>query len=384
MPTAKHFPGRGDSILDAHDTLDVSRKSMDELRAVEIMPYVKLMEADTPFAIMTAHNAYTAIDGEDVPASLSRKIYVDLIREEMGFDGVVTTDAIGMAGAIAYAGGSEAKASVMALIAGADLVLLKSDEPTSVEAMELTAGAVGNGDLTETELDEKVRRILTAKFALGLFDASPLPEPDKAREPVFDPETIDVCCETFEKGSLVTRDRDGLLPLAPDTKVLVVEQHIPLYHEKCNDRYYHPGMFGEYMRQYGPAAITSVETDTPANDEQARQVAARFDDADVIVFSNIFWRGSGSNRPLIREAVSRGRKVVVATNDLYDSYFLPTAGTIVCTFGAVPRGLETAARIICGDLKPQGSWPLRTIAMEDTVSPEDDQDHFIAGHFSVR
>ena len=82
--------------------------------------------------------------------------------------------------------------------------------------------------------------------------------------------------------------------------------------------------------------------------------------------------------------MKRGKKVVVATNDLYDSYFLPTAGTIVCTFGAVPVGQETAARVIYGDLKPQGVWPLRTIRMDETVAEGDVRDHSIAGHFNVR
>jgi len=385
MPTAKHFPGRGDSVLDAHDALDVLDKPREKLDACELAPYRRMIADGTPFAIMTAHNAYTALDDSHIPASMSRKINVDLIRGELGFTGVVTTDAISMAGAMAYAR-TVPNACLLALKAGADLVLVKNEEWISEEAISLTIDAVGKGEIPEQELDEKVRRILTAKFDLNLFDGQDvLPDPARALEPARSPEVISVCKEVFEKGAIVTRDRDGLLPLARNTKVLVVEQYIALYHDKCNDKYYHPSMFGEYMRACGDeAAVISLETDTPATEEQARRVLARMDAADVVVFHNIFWRGSGSNRALIRQAVERGKKVIVTTNDLYDSYFLPTVGTVVCTFGAVPRGTETAARIVYGDLKAQGKWPLRLIQQSETVAPDDIRDHSVAGHFSSR
>ena len=385
MPTLKHFPGRGDSVVDAHDVLDCSRKSKQDLWDQEISPYQKVLDDGTPTAIMTAHHAYTALHDEKTPASLSRKIYFDLIRDEMGFDGVVTTDAISMPGAVAFAGGSIARASMMALVAGADLVLIKSKEWITAEACELTIAAVKDGSMPESELDDKVRRILKAKFDLDLFDGDPLPDPAKAAEPCFDPKTIEVCRRTFEKCSLVTRDRDGLLPLDPEAKVMVIEQYVALYHDKCNDKYYHPAMFGEFMRAYGNEAnIISIETRTPAVEADVELVRSQLDRVDTVVFNNTFWRGSGSNRALIREVVKAGKKVIVTTNDLYDSYFLPTVGTVVCTFGAVPGGTEAAARIVCGDLKPGGVWPLRTIKMDETVDPDDIRDHSIAGHFSTR
>ena len=385
MPTAKHFPGRGDSVVDAHDTLDVLDKPREQLDACELYPYRQMISDGTPFAIMTAHNGYTALDDPDIPASMSRKINVDLIRGELGFEGVVATDAISMAGALAYAK-TIPNACLLALKAGADLVLLKSKEWLSEEAISITIDAVKNGEIPEDELDQKVRRILAAKFDLALFDGDDvLPDPTKTLEPARSPEVIAVCKENFEKCAIVTRDRDGLLPLAKDAKVLVVEQYVALYHDKCNDKYYHLSMFGEYMRLCGDEeAVISLETDTPATEEQARKVLDRMDAVDVVVFNNIFWRGSGSNRSLIRESVKKGKKVIVTTNDLYDSYFLPTVGTVVCTFGAVPRGTETAARIVYGDLKAQGKWPLRLIQQSETVNPDDIRDHSMAGHFSTR
>ena len=173
------------------------------------------------------------------------------------------------------------------------------------------------------------------------------------------------------------------MPLSKDKKILVIEQYISLYHEKGNDTHYHSGMFSEYMREYGnPDNIISLETMTPPNQEDERRLFDRLDKVEIVVFSNIFWRGSGSNRELIRKVVATGKKVIVTTNDLYDSHFIPSAGTVVCTFGAVPVGQRIAVEIIYGLVKPQGKWPLKVIKMDQPIATDKIVSHKIAGHFA--
>lgn len=384
MPTAKHFPGRGDSVTDAHDSLDVSTKPLEDILATELYPYRKMIEDGAYFTVMTAHQAFSSLDSENVPASLSYKITTELLRQDMGFTGVITTDAISMAGAIDYAG-SVPEAVLMALQAGADLVLMKTPEEDCEQSLELIHESVLNGGLRENLLDEKVTRILEAKSRLGLFEIDFLHSPEKAEEPIKDSRVINICTQAFLKASIVTRDRDKLLPLPTESleTVLVIEQYVQLYHEKGNDRYYHPGMFSEFIRLYSKN-IVSIETDTPATIADEKRVADKMELVDTVIFFNTFWRGSGSNRKLIRTAVESGKKVIVATNDLYDSYFLPTVGTVICTFGAVPQGLRAAARIIFGLQKSEGSWPLRLLSQDETATVREAKDHFVAGHFSVR
>jgi beta-N-acetylhexosaminidase len=382
MPTAKHFPGRGDSVTDAHDQLDVSRKSLEELKACELLPYREMIKAGHYFSVMTAHQGFTALDPSKTPASLSFKMTTELLRQEMGFKGVITTDAIGMHGAIDFAGSTPA-AVLMALQAGADLVLMKNPEHVSEKTFNLVMQAVKEKKLFEKDIDEKVKRILEAKFKLGLFEENFLPSPEKAMDPIRDEKNRIICEEVFRKGSIITRDRDGLLPLSKDKKILVVEQYISLYHEKGNDVHYHSGLFSEFMREIGnPDNIISLETMTPPNAEDERRLFDRLDKVEVVVFSNIFWRGSGSNRELIRKVVAAGKKVIVTTNDLYDSHFIPSAGTMLCTFGAVPQGQKTAAEIIFGRVKPQGKWPLKVIKMDQPIAADKVVSHKIAGHFA--
>jgi beta-N-acetylhexosaminidase len=383
MPTAKHFPGRGDSVTDAHDQLDVSRKTREALNACELLPYREMIRSGHPFAVMTAHQGFTALDPSKTPASLSYKMTTELLRQEMGFKGVITTDAIGMHGAIDFAGSVPA-AVLMALQAGADLVLVKNPEHETEASFNLVLQAVKDKKLLERDLDEKVKRILEAKFQLGLFEEKTLPVPEKALEPVRDEAIRLTCEEVFQKASIVTRDRDGLLPLSRDKKVLVVEQYISLYHEKGNDVHYHPGMFSEYMREFGnPGNIISMETVTPPSQDDERRLFDRLDKVDVVVFSNIFWRGSGSNRELVRKVAATGKKVILATNDLYDSHFVPSAGTVLCTFGAVPQGQKAAAKIIFGLLQPGGKWPLGGIKMDQPVASDTVVSHKVAGHFAI-
>jgi beta-N-acetylhexosaminidase len=350
---------------------------MDE---IELYPYRVLIKEGLP-AVMTAHNAYTALEEEGIPASVSERIVTGLLREEMGFEGVVTTDAIGMAGLIEYAG-SQPRAAVMALKAGNDIVLVKEDEQTTAKCFQAVMDAVEAGELTEERLDQSVKRILSLKDAMGILD-NPLPDPEKADAAVRNPENAEICTQAYRKASLIARDRSGAIPLDPDEPVFVVEQYLPLYHVKGNDAWCHPGMFGEAMRSYTGNMIYE-EMETPPTDEQMERFRDRLGQVNTVVFYNTFWRGSGSNRPLIRESLKKGKKVIVAANDIYDSYFLPEVDTLICTFGAMPAGLRTAADIIYGKVSPGGTWPLSRISREDTVDKNTVVDHFVAGHFAHR
>ena len=379
IPTAKHFPGRGDSEVDAHDQLDVLRVDRQRLEEVELHPYRALIREGLP-VVMTAHNAYTALDDERVPASVSYKITTGLLREEMGFDGVVTTDAIGMAGLIQYAGGQWG-ATVMAIQAGADLVLIREDEATTRKCWEALRAAVKSREITEDRIDQSVRRILRMKMRAGLFESA-LPDPAAVQASIACPENKAVCRKVFEKGALIVRDRERLIPLPRQSRALVVEPYLPLYHDKGNDADYHAGMFFESMARHSPS-LQLLETRCPATEADWARFRERVSSCDTVVFFNVFWRGSGSLRPLIREAVTRGKKVIVATNDLYDAYYLPDVGAVLCTFGAVPQATRVAADIVFGVCRPEGKWPLRRLEQSCTVDPSVVTDHAVS-HYSKK
>lgn len=160
--SVKHFPGHGNTLADSHLGAVYSDDDLENLRAEELVPFAAGIDAGADM-VMVGHITMTAID-PDVPATLSPAVVTDLLRNEMGYDGVVITDAMNM-GAMAdkYAAG---ESSVMALQAGVDLVLM----PTSIdETIEAVEQAISRGSLTEERIDQSVRRVLALKADRGLL-----------------------------------------------------------------------------------------------------------------------------------------------------------------------------------------------------------------------
>lgn len=161
MCTLKHFPGHGDTEQDSHSGSAYSYKSLEELRNEEFLPFRAGIEAGADM-VMVGHISLPKLDS--LPASLSSVIIEDILRAELGYDGVVITDSLSM-GALTGSYG-EAKIAVMAVQAGNDILLCQGGMKTMVAAVE---NAAANGEITEERINESVRRILTLKKKYGLL-----------------------------------------------------------------------------------------------------------------------------------------------------------------------------------------------------------------------
>ena len=159
--TFKHFPGHGDTDQDSHSGLAISWRNREQQAACEWIPF---REATARDFIMIAHVALPEITGDMVPSTLSRPVVTGILREELGFDGLIITDAMNM-GAIADSYGSS-EAAIAALEAGCDIVLMPNNVP---EAFRAVMDALNSGRFTEQWLDETVRRILSFKQAHGIL-----------------------------------------------------------------------------------------------------------------------------------------------------------------------------------------------------------------------
>ncbi|HOP61686.1 MAG TPA: glycoside hydrolase family 3 N-terminal domain-containing protein, partial [Candidatus Saccharicenans sp.] len=167
IATAKHFPGHGDTDQDSHSLLPVIKADLDRLQKVELYPFQKAIEQGVE-AIMTAHLYVPALEPEPgLPATLSPRILTDLLRNKMGFKGLVVTDALEMAGIARYY--SQEEAALRALKAGVDLLLLPLDP---VKVINYLKEAVEQGELPVERVDESVRRLLAVKARLGLSHQS--------------------------------------------------------------------------------------------------------------------------------------------------------------------------------------------------------------------
>lgn len=154
----KHFPGIGDTDGDTHEGRVETTKSLDEMRASDFIPFQAGIEAGADF-VMVSHVTVSAVDGEAVPSSLSRTMMTDVLRNELGFQGVIITDALDMGAITEYYTTEEAV--VKAIAAGADMLLMPDDFYAAYEAV---LAAVQDGTISEERIDESLERIYRVKF----------------------------------------------------------------------------------------------------------------------------------------------------------------------------------------------------------------------------
>lgn len=154
----KHFPGQGDADGDTHEGLAASDRTLEEIKETELKPFAAGMEAGAQM-IMVGHFTVPAIDADNTPASLSKKVITELLREEMGYNGVVITDALNMSAISEYYDSSQA--CIMAFKAGADMVLMPEDFEAAYEGV---LAAVKDGTISEARINDSLRRVYRIKY----------------------------------------------------------------------------------------------------------------------------------------------------------------------------------------------------------------------------
>ncbi len=240
--TGKHFPGRGNSGSDAHDVLEILDMDKKRMQEVDLVPFKAIIDAGVK-AIMTGHSVYPAYD-DKYPTTLSEKILTGLLRNELGFEGVIVSDAIGMAAILKK--WPLPQACAMAIKAGCDTILLKADDESRSQCFFGIKQAVEKGELSEERVNESVKRLLIMKYDQGLFETAGKKDPKETLKITTSKEIIDFSWDVASKAMIVMRDDTKLLPLNPEKKMLVIEQRIP-YEFVGKDPYNHTHVFCEAM-----------------------------------------------------------------------------------------------------------------------------------------
>ncbi len=348
VATIKHFAGRGDSATDAHDVLDVCRGDLKRMREIELVTFQAGVDAGSK-ALMTAHTIYPAFDKE-LPATLSKKILTDLLRKEMGFDGVIVSDAIGMAAILKK--WPLPLACAMAIKAGVDTILLKADDESRAQCLFGIKSAIERGNLSEERLNDAVRRLLCMKYDQGLFTKAGKMDPKNTTAIVRSKENMDFSQEVAHKALLVVRDEKKLLPLSKDKKIHVIEQLIP-YPFLGKDLYSHPHMFCEQMAKHSLNLILD-DTAFHATDEDVDEALRLAKEADMVVMTNYYARieKRGNNQRLVKALKDAGHTVVVVTNFPYIKGTTQEADAVVCNFSGSPDSIRAAADLLFGAIKP--------------------------------
>lgn len=350
IATGKHFPGRGHSDVDAHFQVPVIDVSLETLRERELLPYKKLIAEDLLPSVMIAHSIFPAIDPDNI-ATVSKKVITGLLREELGFGGVIATDSMTM-GAIATRYGV-ANACALSLEAGADLVLMKAENHLVEEVIEAIRSFVLQGRISREELDEKVYRILNLKYEYGLFG------PEENRE---DPEAVladaglrELARQAARRSVLTERNHDRAIPVEGE-RLLVIEQKVKEY----NDMQWHSGILYEACQGYRQNAAY-LETSYSYDEDDRRQIAGILGDYDTVIATNYFLRGKAKNKAFWEEqiALHPDTRIIIVTNTPYEEISIPSnARNVLVTFATSPENIKAAAAVLFGKMVPEGVWPL--------------------------
>lgn len=349
IATGKHFPGRGHSTMDAHFGVPVIDVDRDTLYSRELLPYRELLAQGVLPAIMIAHSIFPALDADNI-ATVSPKILTGLLREEMGFEGVITTDSMTM-GAVAARYGV-ANACALALEAGADLVLMKAENGLVQDTVNAIRAFVECGRITPAMLDDKVYRVLALKHSMGLFGTPAQKAPEQTlREPAISALAQDIA----RRSVLVARDEQHVLPLTADKKVLVAEQKV----KEFNDMDWHSGLLYEACLRRS-RNVDYLET-AYSYDEQDRQaLTARAPHYDLLVITSYFLRGTLPNRTWLETFLKTCPvPVLIVTNTPFEQLSVPrNAKNVAVTFATSPANIEATAELLFGEVEARAQMPV--------------------------
>jgi beta-N-acetylhexosaminidase len=339
--TVKHFPGHGDTDLDSHTSLPTIRHSVATWWAVDAPPFQAAIDAGTE-VIMTAHVVVPALDPSRRPATLSPTILTGVLREQMGYEGVVMTDSLTMAAVRQRFG--DRRVPVLALKAGADIL---ADPPNLPRAFRAVLDAVEDGELTEERIEESVERVLRLKDRLGLLD-EPMVKPEMAA-PSMGTEEHQAVADAIGEASVT------VLRLRPTRRLPTPEAWSILLTGWSDE-----GV--ETLEDALRAAGREVETRWTGERPTKRQIAAvaraqRRHDITVVVTG--YLDANRRQRQLVRTLGRGGRDIIVSARSPYDVAWFPSAPVLVAAYGSAPVSMRALARIIEGEIGPAGTSPVR-------------------------
>ncbi|MET8246277.1 glycoside hydrolase family 3 protein [Streptomyces sp. NPDC005202] len=355
--TAKHFPGHGDTAVDSHFGFPVITHSRELWEKLDAVPFRAAIKAGID-SIMTAHIQFPALDDSGDPATLSRPILTGILREELGYDGVVVTDSLGMEGVRTKYG--DDRVPVLALKAGVDQLL---NPPSLDVAWNAVVKAVRDGELTEARLDESILRILRLKAKLGLFD-EPYVSGAGVDRTVGAPAHLAAADRIAEGTTTLLVNEGRLLPLSRRThKKLLVVGADPASPSGTTGP--PTGVLAAALTELGFTATALSTGITPSAATIAKAVAAARE-ADAVVVGTYNVTAGSSQKTLVEQLLATGRPVVaIAIRNPYDVAQLLSVPACLAAYSWTDVELRAAARVVAGRVKPRGKLPVPVQRADD-------------------
>ncbi len=337
IATAKHFPGHGDTNIDSHLGLPIIRHSLSRLQEVELFPFIKAIEEGV-MAIMSAHIIFPSLDNTNIPGTLSSKILTGFLREELGYNGLIISDALDMdAISSRYSIGD---ACIKAINAGVDLLCLSGggDYALQSEGYRCTVDAVKNGAIKEDVIHNAFDRIVKAKKQIGLsFNEICTP---CAYYPQHEEYAERICSKSIQ----VIRDDLDLIPLSTSSKVLVLSPP-PIRSNIADDNIVRIRSFA-YMA-YERTGWDYVEIDINPSESQIDSILSKVDNYETVVCAT-YNIGLYKNQLKLANALSSYNIVFVTLRVPYDVTKIDNPKTYIHAYEYTNRSVTKVVDILLG------------------------------------
>ncbi|MFZ3557690.1 MULTISPECIES: glycoside hydrolase family 3 protein [unclassified Streptomyces] len=355
--TAKHFPGHGDTATDSHTGIPYISHTREQWEQLDAPPFKAAIAAGID-SIMTAHIVVPALDPSEDPATLSRPILTGILREQLGYDGVVVTDSLGMEGVrIKY---GDERVPVLALKAGVDQLLNPPDLSVSWNAV---LAAVRGGELTEARLDESILRVLRLKSKLGLLK-DPYVSHSGVDRTVGTPAHLATADRIAERTTTLLVNKEGLLPLSRRTHKNVLVLGANPASPSLSDG---PPttVIGAALTELGFTA-TVLPTGTAPSQSVIAQAVAAAKGKDAVVIGTYNVAAGSAQQSLVNAVAATGVPVVtLSMRNPYDVAQLSAADAHVAAYSWIDVELRAAVRVLAGKAEPRGKLPVPVQRADD-------------------
>ena len=377
LATGKHFPGHGDTDENSHLTITTVHASRARIDSVELVPFRRAIAAGID-GMMTFHGLVPALDTASVPATLNPAIMTGLLRKQLGFKGLLITDAMDMNGVLSRvttgasigqsASGNYgaiknalgiAEACKLAIAAGADILLMPSDVPAAIDAV---VSGVREGRFTQARVDSSVRRVLEIKQRLGL-NRRRVVDLDSLRAIVGDTAHLALAATIAQRAVTLAKDSLSLVPIGrsgnPARRVLSISI------AGRTDLAAGSTFNGELRRSFADLRTEQIVPDDPSTNFDRLFGAA--DSSDVAIVSSYITTGTNVSNPnapepianFLRALVQRHpRTIVVAFGNPYLLQQVPSASSYLVAWGGFPVSQSAAARALLGSAAISGRLPI--------------------------
>lgn len=351
----KHFPGHGDIAVDSHQALPIIPYTLEWLDAMELVPFRRGFEAAAE-SVMIAHVAFPALTERDsLPATLSPAIVQGLLRERLGFNGVILSDCMEMK-AISETFGTE-RGAVMALQAGIDLVLVSHHYARQRGSIEAIQAAAQSHELSVQLVRQAAEHVLNLKA--HYLSWNDLPTERTVPTIIGSEKHVQLQSQAYELSTTLVRNEEALLPLhlKPGERIMVLSPQRNTM-TMVEDRYYSDDLLADILRQYH-SAVEIVPVAPGPIEDACEQVLQTTSESDIFIVTTVNAHLDEQQAVLVRRLVSSERRIIVmAVRNPYDLQAFPQLRTYLVTYEYTRPALVAAVRVLFGEQQAQGHLPV--------------------------